>query len=100
MRASRASLTSKRGGKADEKSVGHGLSGSAAMCAIWTQKQVSYGLPHSQRDQAPQTVLFTVVKHMATLAKGLQISKARFEGWRLPARQLGSSGLPLTQQTP
>ncbi len=43
--------------------------------AIRTQKQVSYRLPHSQRDQAPPTVLCTVVKHMATLAKGLQISQ-------------------------
>jgi hypothetical protein len=35
----------------------------------------SYGVPHSQREQAPPPVLLTVVKHMATLAKGLQISQ-------------------------
>ena len=48
---------------------------SARLCAIKTQKQISYGVPHSQREQAPPPVLLTVVKHMATLAKGLQISQ-------------------------
>ena len=45
------------------------------LCAIKTQKQISHGVPHSQREQAPPPVLFAVVKHMATLAKGLQISQ-------------------------
>jgi hypothetical protein len=45
------------------------------LCPIKTQKQVSYGVPHSQREQAPSAVLLTVVKHMATLAQGLQISQ-------------------------
>ena len=40
-----------------------------------TQKQISHGVPHSQREQAPPPVLLTVVKHMATLAQGLQISQ-------------------------
>jgi hypothetical protein len=44
--------------------------------AIKTPKQVSYGVPHSQREQPPPPVLFSVVKHMATLTKGLQISQA------------------------
>jgi hypothetical protein len=48
---------------------------SARLCAIKTQKQISYGVPHSQREQAPPLVLLTIVKHMATLAKGLQISQ-------------------------
>jgi hypothetical protein len=43
--------------------------------AIKTQKQVPYGVPHSQREQAPPPVLLAVVKHMATLAQGLQISR-------------------------
>jgi hypothetical protein len=42
---------------------------------IKAQKQVSYGLAHSQRDPAPPAVLFTVLKHMTTLAEGLQISQ-------------------------
>jgi len=45
------------------------------LCAIKTQKQISHGVPHSQREQAPPTVLLTVVEHMATLAQGLQISQ-------------------------
>jgi len=45
------------------------------LCAIKTQKQISYGVPHSQRKQAPPPVLLAVVKHMATLAQGLQISR-------------------------
>jgi len=48
--------------------------------AIKTQKQVSDCLPHSQRDPAPPAVLLTVLKHMATLAKGLQISRP-VVGW-------------------
>ena len=44
------------------------------------QKQVSYGVPHSQREQAPPPVLFTVVKHMASLAEGLQISQSVIGG--------------------
>ncbi len=43
--------------------------------AIKTQKQVSYGVPPSQREQSSPSVLLTVVKHMATLAEGLQISQ-------------------------
>ena len=39
--------------------------------AIRAQKQVSYGVSHSQREQAPPPVLVKVVKHMATLAKSL-----------------------------
>jgi hypothetical protein len=42
---------------------------------IKTQKQVSYRVPHSQREQAPSPVLFPIVKHVATLAKGLQIAQ-------------------------
>jgi hypothetical protein len=42
--------------------------------AIKTQKQVSYGFSHSQREQTPPPVFVTVVKHMASLAKRLQIS--------------------------
>jgi hypothetical protein len=42
---------------------------------VKTQKQVSYCLPHSQRDPAPRAVLFTILKHMAALAKGLQVSQ-------------------------
>jgi hypothetical protein len=48
---------------------------SARLCAIKTEKQISYGVPHSQREQAPPPVLLTVVKHMATLAQGFQISQ-------------------------
>jgi hypothetical protein len=47
---------------------------SARLCAIKTEKQIPYGAPHSQGEQAPPPVLSTVVKHMATLAKSLQIS--------------------------
>ena len=47
----------------------------SGLCSIKTKKQVSYGLPHSQREQASPLVLLTVVKHVATLAKGLQISQ-------------------------
>ena len=46
----------------------------ARLRAIKTQKQASDGVPHSQREPAPPPVLLAVVKHMAALAKGLQIS--------------------------
>ena len=42
---------------------------------IKTQKQVSYRVPHSQCEQAPSPVLFPIMKHMVTLAKGLQIAQ-------------------------
>ena len=45
------------------------------LCLIKTQKQISYGVAHSQREQAPPLVLLTVAKHMAALAKGLQVSQ-------------------------
>ena len=54
--------------------------------AIKTQKQVSYGLPHPHREQAPPAVLFTVVKHMATLAKSLQISQPVIGGIMIKVR--------------
>ena len=59
---------------------------SARLCAIKTQKQISHGVPHSQREQAPPPVLFTVVKHMATLAKGLQISQPVIGGIMVKVR--------------
>jgi hypothetical protein len=40
-----------------------------------TQKQISHGVPHSQREQSPPPVLLTVIKHLATPAQGLQISQ-------------------------
>ena len=55
--------------------------------AIETQKQVSYGLPHSQREQAPPPVLFTIVKHVATLTKGLQISHPVIGGVMVKVRR-------------
>ena len=54
--------------------------------AIETQKQVSYRLPHSQREQASPPVLFAVVKHMAALAKGLQISQPVIGGIMVKVR--------------
>jgi hypothetical protein len=57
-----------------------------ALRAIETLKQVSYGLPPSQREQAPPTVLVKVVKHMATLAKGLQISQSIIGGIMVKVR--------------
>jgi hypothetical protein len=48
--------------------------------AVKAKKQVSDCLPHSQRDPAPPAVLVTVMFHMATLAKGLQISQP-VVGW-------------------
>ena len=51
------------------------LNGGARLRAIKTKKQVPYGVPHSQREPAPPPVLVTVVKHMAALAQGLQISQ-------------------------
>src|SRR5215470_17188443 len=59
---------------------------SVRLCAIKTQKQISHGVPHSQREQAPPPVLFTVVKHMATLAKGLQISQPVIGGIMVKVR--------------
>jgi hypothetical protein len=47
----------------------------ARLCTIKTEKQISYGVPHLQREQAPPPVLLPVVNHMATLAQGLQISQ-------------------------
>ena len=47
------------------------------LCAIKAQKQISHGVPHSQREQAPPPVLLTVVKHMA---KSLQISQPVVDG--------------------
>ena len=41
---------------------------------IKTQKQVPYGVPHSQREPAPPPVLITIVKHVASLAERLQIA--------------------------
>ena len=64
----------------DEKGI------SARLCAIKTQKQISYGVPHSQREQAPSPVLLTVVKHMATLAEGLQISQPVISGIMVKVR--------------
>jgi hypothetical protein len=58
----------------------------ARLCAIKTQKQISYGVSHSQREQAPPPVLRTVVKHMATLAKGLQISQPVIGGIMVKVR--------------
>src|SRR5215469_14961470 len=47
-----------------------GLRGTALarLGAIKTEKQISYGVPHSQREQAPPPVFIMVVKHMAPLA--------------------------------
>jgi hypothetical protein len=58
----------------------------ARLCAIKTQKQISYGVPHTQREQAPPPVLLTVVKHMATLAQGLQISRPVIGGIMVEVR--------------
>ena len=43
--------------------------------AIKAQKQISYSVAHAQREHAPPPVLRAVVKHMATLTQGLQISR-------------------------
>jgi hypothetical protein len=53
---------------------------------IKTQKQISYGVPHSQREQATPPMLITVVKHMATLAQGLQISQPVIGGIMVKVR--------------
>jgi hypothetical protein len=45
------------------------------LCAVKTQKQISDGVPHSQREQAPPPVFLAVVEHVTTLAKSLQISQ-------------------------
>jgi len=58
----------------------------ARLCAIKTQKQISYGVPHSQREQAPPPVLLTVVKHVATLTQGLQISQPIIGGIMVKVR--------------
>jgi hypothetical protein len=55
--------------------------------AIKTQKQVSDGVAHSQREQAPPPVLFTIVKHVATLTKGLQISQSVICGIMVKVRR-------------
>ena len=62
--------------------------------AIKTQKQVSYGISHSQREQAPSPVFVTVVKHMASLAKRLQISHPVLGGImvKMRRRQYDSGG--------
>ena len=54
---------------------GRKFSVTARLCAIKTQKQISYGVPHSQREQAPPPVFLTIVEQMTTLAQGLQISR-------------------------
>ena len=54
--------------------------------AIKTQKQISYGVSHAQREQAPPPVLLAVVKHMATLAQGLQISQPVIGGIMVKVR--------------
>ncbi len=46
----------------------------ARLNAIGTEKQISESLAQSQRDPTPSAMLFTVVRHMAALTKGLQIS--------------------------
>ncbi len=56
------------------------------LSAIKTQKQVSYGVAHSQRREAPSSVLFPVVKHMATLTKSLQIAQAVLGGIMVKVR--------------
>jgi hypothetical protein len=53
---------------------------------IKTQKQISYGVPHSQREQAPPPVLLTVAKHMAALAQGPQISQPVIGGIMVKVR--------------
>jgi hypothetical protein len=58
----------------------------ARLCAIKTQKQISYGVSHAQREQAPLPVLLAVVKHMATLAQGLQISRPVIGGIMVEVR--------------
>jgi hypothetical protein len=58
----------------------------ARLCAIKTQKQISYGVPYSQREQATPPVLLMVVKHMATLAQGLQISQPVIGGIMVKVR--------------
>ena len=45
------------------------------LARIKAQKQISYGVPHAQRERAPAPVLLTIVEHVATLTEGLQISR-------------------------
>jgi hypothetical protein len=59
---------------------------SARLRAIKTQKQVPYGVPHSQRKKAPPPVLLTVVEHMTTLAQGPQISRPVIGGIMVKVR--------------
>ncbi|HEY3621673.1 MAG TPA: hypothetical protein VGL12_04610, partial [Roseiarcus sp.] len=54
--------------------------------AVKTQKQVPYGVAHSQREQAPPPVLLMVVKHVAALAQGLQISQPVIGGIMVKVR--------------
>ena len=51
------------------------MQASAGLHPIKTPKQVPDRVPHSQRERAAPPVLLTVVKHMATLTQGLQISQ-------------------------
>ena len=60
--------------------------GPARLCAIKTQKQISYGVPHSQRGQVPPPVLHAVVKQIATLTQGLQISQPVIGGIMVKVR--------------
>ena len=68
-------------------SVRGGSRRGARLRAIKTQKQVSDSVPHSQREPAPPPVLVTVVKHMAALAKGLQISQPIIGGVMVKVRR-------------
>ena len=67
-------------------SVRGGSRRGARLRAIKTQKQVSDSVPHSQREPAPPPVLLTVVKHMASLAEGLQISQPVIGGIMVKVR--------------
>jgi hypothetical protein len=53
---------------------------------IKTQKQISYGVPHSQREQPTPPVRVTVVTHMAALAQGFQISQPVIGGIMVKVR--------------
>jgi hypothetical protein len=54
---------------------------------IKTQKQISYGFPHSQHEQPTPPVCVTVVKHMAALAQGPQISQPVIGGIMVNVRK-------------
>ena len=45
------------------------------MCDKDPETDLAWRSAFAAREQAPPPLLFTVVKHMATLAKGLQISQ-------------------------